>query len=74
MASEIYSRHLIRIARRQAGLTQQALAGFEIRMRLAPPDTHVSSLAAAEELLPSDQPERRRERERARLAWHRVDA
>jgi DNA-binding transcriptional regulator YiaG len=69
MASETYSRHLIRIARRQAGLTQQALAdragtsqaavsayesgrrspsvdtlcrllgaaGYEVRMRLAPP-------------------------------------
>lgn len=105
MASETYSRHLIRMARRQAGLTQQALAdragtsqaavsayesgrrspsvdtlcrllsaaGCEVRMRLAPPDTHVRSLVAAEALLPSDQLERHSERERARLALHRVD-
>ena len=106
MASETYSRHLIRIARRQAGLTQQALAkragtsqaavsayesgrrspsvdtlcrllaaaGFEVRMRLAPPDTHVPSLTAAEELLPADQLERQREREQARLARRRASA
>lgn len=106
MASETYSRHLIRIARRQAGLTQQALAdragtsqaaisayesgrrspsvdtlcrllgavGYEVRMRLARPDTHAASLAAAEALLPPDQLEQQRERERKRLARHRVDA
>lgn len=106
MASETYSRHLIRIARRQAGLTQQVLAkragtsqaavsayesgrrspsvdtlcrllaaaGFEVRMRLAPPDTHVPSLAAAEQLLPPDQLDRQHERERTRLARHRVNA
>ena len=106
MASETYSRHLIRIARRQAGLTQQALAnragtsqaavsayesgrrspsvdtlcrllgaaGYEVRMRLAPPDTHVPSLAAAEALLPPDQLEQQHERERKRVARHRVDA
>ena len=106
MASETYSRHLIRIARRQAGLTQQALAdlagtsqaamsayesgrrspsvdtlcrllgaaGYEVRMRLAPPDTHAAYLAAAEALVPSDQLEQQRERERKRVARHRVDA
>ncbi len=106
MASETYSRHLIRIARRRAGLTQQALAdragtsqaavsayesgrrspsvdtlcrllgaaGYEVRMRLAPPDTHVPSLAAAEALLPPDQLEQQNERERKRVARHRVDA
>jgi transcriptional regulator with XRE-family HTH domain len=106
MASEKYSRHLIRMARRQAGLTQQALAeragtsqaamsayesgrrspsvdtlcrilgaaGFEVRMRLTAPDTHGSSLAAAEALLPNEQVEQQRERERARVARHRVNA
>ena len=106
MASETYSRHLIRIARRQSGLTQQALAdragtsqaamsayesgrrspsvdtlcrilgaaGFEVRMRLAPPDTHVPSLEIAERLLPAEQVESHRERERVRLARRRVDA
>lgn len=81
MASETYSRHLIRIARRQSGLTQKMLAeragtsqaavsayesarrspsvdtlcrllgaaGYEVRMRLAPADTHG----------PSSQPPRR---------------
>ena len=105
MASETYSRHLIRIARRQAGLTQQVLAkragtsqaavsayesgrrspsvdtlcrllaaaGFEVRMRLAPPDTHVPSLHAAEQLLPSDQLDRQHERERTRLTRRRVN-
>jgi len=51
-----------------------AAAGYEVRMRLAPPDTHVPSLAAAENLLPSEQLERQRERERARLARRPVDA
>jgi len=106
MASETYSRHLIRIARRQSGLTQQMLAeragtsqaavsayesgrrspsvdtlcrllgaaGYEVRMRLAPPDTHGPSLAAAEALLSSDQLGVRRERERKRLERQRVDA
>ena len=106
MASESYSRHLIRIARREAGLTQQALAdragtsqaavsayesgrrspsvdtlcrllgaaGFEVRMRLAPPDTHVPSLAAAEALLPREQVAHLDENERARVARHSVDA
>ncbi len=94
------------MARRQAGLTQQALAelagtsqaavsayesgrrspsvdtlsrllgaaGYDARKRLAPPDTHVRSLTAAEALLPSDQLERHSEREQARLAQHPVDA
>ena len=106
MASESYSRHLIRIARREAGMTQQALAdragtsqaavsayesgrrspsvdtlcrllgaaGFEVRMRLAPPDTHVPSLAAAEALLPREQVAHLDEDERARVARHSVDA
>jgi transcriptional regulator with XRE-family HTH domain len=106
MASESYSRHLIRIARREAGLTQQALAdragtsqaavsayesgrrspsvdtlcrllgaaGFEVRMRLAQPDTHVPSLAAAEALLAREQVAHLAEDERARVARHGVDA
>jgi len=106
MAQERYSRHLIRMARRDAGLTQQQLAelaatsqaavsayesgrrspsvdtlcrllaaaGFEVRMRLAPPDTHTPTLAAAEQLLPARDLDRQRSRERARIAEHRVDA
>lgn len=86
MATEHYSRHLIRTARRQAGLTQQALAaraatsqaavsayesgrrspsvdtlarildaaGFELRMRLAKPDTHDATRQKAETLLPRE--------------------
>lgn len=42
-------------------------AGFEVRMRLAPPDTHTSSLAVAETLLPDDQVARQREGERKRV-------
>lgn len=106
MATELYSRHLIRMARREAGLSQQQLAsragtsqaavsayesgrrspsvdtlcrllaaaGFEVRMRLAPPDTHTPALAAAETHLPAEQLADHRDRERARLARHRVDA
>jgi transcriptional regulator with XRE-family HTH domain len=106
MASETYSRHLIRMARRQAGLTQTELAkragtsqaavsayesgrrspsvdtlvriltatGLELRMRLAPPDTHTSALATAEALLPAEQLASQRQRERARLARHRTSA
>lgn len=106
MADETYSRHLIRMARRQAGLTQQTLAkragtsqaavsayesgrrspsvdtlcrllagaGFEVRMRLALPDTHVPSLAAAGKLLNSDQLERQRRSERTRLERRQVSA
>lgn len=102
----MYSRHLIRMARRQAGLTQQALAkragtsqaamsayesgrrspsvdtlcrilgaaGCEVRMRLAPPDTHTPSLAIAETLLPAEQLASQRERERVRVARHRANA
>jgi len=100
MAAEQYSRHLIRTARRQAGMTQTELAtqaqtsqaaisayesgrrspsvdtlcrildaaGFEVRMRLAEPDTHDASRRAAEALLPSEQRRAfaRRERERVR--------
>jgi transcriptional regulator with XRE-family HTH domain len=86
MASEQYSRHLLRMARRQAGLTQAALAqrartsqaaisayesgrrspsvetlcrilasaGFDLRMRLATPDTHEDARRRAEDLLSSD--------------------
>ena len=106
MASETYSRHLIRMARRQAGLTQMELAeragtsqaaisayesgrrspsvdtlvrilaatGLELRMRLAPPDTHTSARSAAEALLPAGQLASRRERERSRLARHETSA
>ena len=87
MATETYSRHLIRMARRKAGLTQTILAeragtsqaavsayesgrrspsvdtlsrllaaaGFEVRMRLAEPDTHDVMRAIAERLIPPDQ-------------------
>lgn len=104
MASETYSRHLVRMARRQAGLTQTELAnragtsqaavsayesgrrspsvdtlvrivaatGLELRMHLAPPDTHAASLAAAEALLPPDLLAGQRDRERARLARRRT--
>lgn len=106
MATESYSRHLIRIARREAGLSQQQLAsragtsqaavsayesgrrspsvdtlcrlldaaGFEVRMRLARPDTHASALAAAEAQLPVEQLAGHRHQERARLARHGIDA
>jgi hypothetical protein len=49
-----------------------AAAGLEMRMRLATPDTHVPSLAAAEGLLAAEQLERHREHERARVARDRV--
>ncbi len=94
------------MARRQAGLTQQALAnragtsqaamsayesgrrspsvdtlcrilgaaGFEVRMRLAAPDTHEPARVLAESLLPPDQIADHNERERARLARGKVDA
>ena len=94
------------MARRQAGLTQQALAnragtsqaamsayesgrrspsvetlcrilgaaGFEVRMRLAAPDTHEPSRALAESLLPPDHIADHNARERARLARGKVDA
>jgi transcriptional regulator with XRE-family HTH domain len=106
VASETYSRHLIRMARRQAGLTQTELAelagtsqaavsayesgrrspsvdtlvrilaatGMELRMRLAPPDTHTPALAAAEAVLPAEQLSAQRARQRARLDRHRTSA
>ncbi len=106
MASETYSRHLIRMARRQAGLTQTqlaeragtsqaavsayesgrrspsvdtlcrilAVAGFEVRMRLTPPDTHVAALKVAEALLPAEQLAEQRVRDRERVARHRTSA
>ena len=87
MTAERFSRHLIRIARRQSGLSQEELArraatsqaaisayesgrrspsvatlsrileaaGFELRMRLAEPDTHERTRRIAEGLLPADQ-------------------
>lgn len=99
MATEKYSRHLIRTARRKAGLTQVVLAeragtsqaavsayesgrrspsvdtltrlleaaGFEVRMRLAVPDTHEATKKVAEGLLPSDQVEEFNARECERV-------
>lgn len=99
VAVETYSRHLIRMARRQAQLSQAELAcragtsqaavsayesgkrspsvdtlcrllaaaGFEVRMRLAEPDTHEPALRIAEGLLPADQVAAHQERERLRL-------
>lgn len=87
MTAENFSRHLIRIARWRAGLSQEELArraatsqaaisayesgrrspsvatlsrilaaaGFELRMRLADPDTHDATRRIAEVLLPADQ-------------------
>ncbi|HZQ28971.1 MAG TPA: helix-turn-helix domain-containing protein [Acidimicrobiales bacterium] len=108
MANETFSRHLIRIARRQAGLSQSELAqrastsqaaisayesgrrspsvetlarilgsaGFELRMRLAPPDSHDSSRRAAEALLPREamQAFNASESERVRRARRRARA
>lgn len=106
VASETYSRHLIRMARRHAGLSQQALAarastsqaamsayesgrrspsvdtlcrilaaaGFEVRMRLAAPDTHEPSRLIAENLLPADQIATHNDRERSRVGRHKVRA
>ena len=106
MASETYSRHLIRIARRKAGLTQQGLAirantsqaaisayesgrrspsvetlsrilgaaGFELRMRLAAPDTHDAARTVAESRLPTNQVSARREREAMRVDRHLSNA
>jgi len=97
--TETYSRHLIRIARRHAALTQQALAeraatsqaaisayesgrrspsvntlcrilaaaGFEVRMRLAEPDSHEPARAIAESLLPSEQIDAHNSREERRI-------
>ncbi len=99
MAAETYSRHLIRMARRQAGLTQKAMAeragtsqaamsayesgrrspsvdtlcrllgaaGFEVRMRLSPPDTHDSSRRIAEAMLPREAVAAHNAREHARV-------
>jgi transcriptional regulator with XRE-family HTH domain len=106
LASETYSRHLIRMARRQSGLTQLALAkragtsqaamsayesgrrspsvdtlcrilgaaGFEVRMRLAAPDTHDPARLIAEALLPNDQVAAHAGRERARVNRRKVHA
>ncbi|MFV9671821.1 MAG: helix-turn-helix domain-containing protein [Acidimicrobiia bacterium] len=99
MATEAYSRHLIRMARRKAGLTQAVLAeragtsqaavsayesgrrspsvdtlsrllaaaGFEVRMRLAVPDTHDAARDVAEKLMSSDQVAGFNTRERERV-------
>ena len=106
MASETYSRHLIRMARRDAGLSQTELAhraktsqaaisayetgrrspsvetlsrvltaaGFELRMRLALPDSHDAALKVAEALLPLAEPQAFNERERRRASRARVTA
>lgn len=100
VAAEAYSRHLIRMARRQAHLSQAALAtragtsqaavsayesgkrspsvdtlcrllaaaGFEVRMRLAAPDTHEPALRRAAAILPGDQVAAHDDRERRRVA------
>ncbi len=105
MPNESFSRHLIRMARRRAGMTQQALAvkaatsqaaisayeagrrspsvetlsrilnaaGFELRMRLAEPDTHPAALAAAEQLVGPSGLAAHNERQRRRLEAHKVD-
>lgn len=100
MPTERYSRHLIRMARREAGLTQHALAlraatsqsalsayesgrrspsvetltrilaaaGFELRARLAKPDTHDATRRAAEAMLPEGAIETFAASERQRVA------
>ncbi len=47
-----------------------AAAGFEVRMRLAEPDTHEASRAIAESLLSSEQVLAHNEEERRRVARH----
>ena len=49
-------------------------AGFELRMRLAPPDTHEPARKIAETLLPPDQIAAHNNREQARVARRKVDA
>lgn len=44
-----------------------AAAGFEVRMRLATPDGHAAALDRALELLPADQVDAHKERERLRV-------
>lgn len=100
MATETYSRHLIRRARRSAGLSQSELArrartsqaavsayesgrrspsvetltrlltaaGFELRMRLATPDTHDAARRGAEQLLGSAQVDEFAQHQRDRVA------
>jgi len=51
-----------------------AATGLELRMRLAPPDSHAPALAAAEALLPAEQVARERERQHQRLVRHGTDA
>jgi transcriptional regulator with XRE-family HTH domain len=46
-------------------------AGFELRMRLAAPDTHEPARALAEQVLPTDQVAAHTVRERERLARRR---
>lgn len=102
---ETFSRHLLRIARRRAGITQGVLADrtgvaedaladyetggdsptvdvlcrllaatdHELRMRLAPPDSHTATLATAEAMLPAEDLEQHRTRETTRLGRHTVD-
>lgn len=100
MATERYSRHLIHMARTQAGLSQHALAtraatsqaaisayesgrrspsvdtlarilaaaGFELRMRLAGPDTHDRTREKAEAMLPPEAVESFAAAERSRVS------
>ena len=44
-----------------------AAAGYEVRMRLAEPDTHEPALRLAERMLPTDQVTAHNERERQRV-------
>lgn len=44
-----------------------AAAGYEVRMRLAEPDTHEPALRRAEQLLPSEQVASHHQRERERV-------
>lgn len=47
-----------------------AAAGFEVRMRLAEPDSHEPARALAEALLPPGQVDAHNDRERRRIARH----
>ncbi|MEO5974399.1 MAG: helix-turn-helix domain-containing protein [Ilumatobacteraceae bacterium] len=99
MPTEASSRHLIRMARQRAGLSQMTLAtrartsqpavsayesgrrspsvetltrllvasGFELRMRLAKPDTHDAARFAAEKLIDPRELAEHTKREKARI-------
>lgn len=102
---EAFSRHLLRIARRRAGITrgeladragiaESALADYEtgedsptvdvlcrllaateheLRIRLAPPDSHAATLETAEAMLPAEEVQQHRTREATRVGRHTVD-